>query len=297
MMHENNLQSYHYFSNSKSEIYLYGAHMAKVEKPWVTHRHLHHVMFEINLVLEGCQTAILDKMVYEQKACDLILIPPMRQHGYELKNTKPMRYFVMHVQIDDPAFLHLMNEACDVFYPNGVELNLLILPDVRAIMELLQDNSTKIALLNKLYDLMEKLERFFLKEKLQGMATTETLPIQIAKKIEGLIALHLGEEEIQGNWFAEIANSIGFSRRQCHRVFQNTYHMAPRDYLAAIRQQEAMHLLLNSDKSVEWIARRIGYSSVQSFIRQFSKWTNMTPGGFRKKKAMETIYLTSFELR
>ncbi|WP_162463056.1 AraC family transcriptional regulator [Paenibacillus psychroresistens] len=297
MKDENNRLAYQYYPNIKSEIYLYGAHRAKVEKPWVTLRHLHHVMFEINLVLEGCQTATLDKTIYEQKACDLILIPPMRQHEYKVGSLKPLQYFVMHVQVDDPTFLHLMNEACDVFYPNGGELNLLILPDVQAIMELLQINATKISLLSKLCELMDKLERYFLKQRIERTTVVETLPIQIAKKIEALVAVQLGDEEIPGNWFEGIADTMGFSLRHCHRVFQKTYHMAPRDYLAAIRQQEAMHLLLNSDESIEWISRRVGYSNVQSFIRQFSKWTSLTPGGFRKKKATETIYLTPFELR
>ena len=72
--------------------------------------------------------------------------------------------------------------------------------------------------------------------------------------------------------------------------------MSPRQYLAVLRQQEAMQLLLHGAGSVEQIALRIGYDNAQSFIRQFVKWTGMTPGAFRKQKGGDITYLTPLEL-
>lgn len=50
------------------------------------------------------------------------------------------------------------------------------------------------------------------------------------------------------------------------------------------------------DNWMEEIAFRIGYDNVQSFVRQFSKWTGLTPGRFRKERSDELSYLTPIEL-
>jgi AraC-like DNA-binding protein len=73
--------------------------------------------------------------------------------------------------------------------------------------------------------------------------------------------------------------------------------MSPLDYLFVLRQQEAMHLLLSGGDSLERIAHRIGYDNVQSFIRQFAKWTGLTPGAFRKSRKDELVYLTPLEVQ
>ena len=142
---------------------------------------------------------------------------------------------------------------------------------------------------------MDLLESYIAAQEGPGTGT-DVLPIRIAKAIESLVADRRAEEAIAAGWMEALAEQLGFSRRHCYRVFRDAYSLSPREYLAVLRQQEAMHLLTGGEHAVEEVARRIGYDNVQSFIRQFVKWTGTTPGAFRKQRAGETVYLTPLEL-
>ncbi len=291
-------ESFQSFPARKSEAYLYGAHTASVKHGWLCQKHLHHMMIEINLVLEGEQIVLADGQELRMQAGDLVLIPPMLMHAF--RTERPLRYFVLHIQVDDPAFFQLLSVARQtLLFDSGHELNRLILPAVRQLMELLLSNATKIRLFHTLYVIMDHVEQFLHRSKDEAdRIKAGLLPFRIAQEIETLVSapLHGDDERLSVNWLAAIADKLGVSRRHCYRVFQEAYRMSPREYLAVLRQQEAMQLLLNDSGSIEQIALRIGYDNAQSFIRQFAKWTGMTPGAFRRQKGSDISYLTPLEL-
>jgi len=286
------------FPVRKSEVYLYGSHTAEVATGWACRRHLHHMMIELNLVLEGEQLLLMDGEETRMRAGDIALVPPMLLHAF--RADKPLRYFVVHIQVDDPAFLQLLTDAQQVLLTADRELNRLIVPEVRRLMELLAGGASKIRLFHSLYGIMDHIEHYYVHNSEHAdRAAANLLPVRIAQEIETIVTAPSAEREegaLSVNWLEEIADKLGFSRRHCHRVFQETYRMSPRQYLAVLRQQEAMQLLLHDAGSVEQIALRIGYDNAQSFIRQFVKWTGMTPGAFRKQKGGDITYLTPLEL-
>lgn len=286
------------YPNSKSEAYLYGAHSAAVQPGWTCGRHLHHLMFELNLVLEGTQLADIGGIPYRQEAGDLLLVPPMRLHSYRAE--APLRYFVLHVQIDDPVFLQRLGDSGLLLVDRGHPLNRKLVAAVNTLRERMAPGDSRIRLYRALYETLDLLESE-LDRILQAPEASEerlSLPARIAREIEAFVAGPRDEDrEIEENWMASIARRLGYSRRHCYRAFMDAFRMSPRDYLFVLRQQEAMHLLLGGRDSLERIARRIGYDNVQSFIRQFSKWTGTTPGRFRKQKRDELIYLTRLEVR
>ncbi|WP_219835033.1 helix-turn-helix domain-containing protein [Paenibacillus sp. R14(2021)] len=286
------------FANRKSETYLYGAQMGTVQAGWSCSRHLHHMMFELNLVLEGTQLAEVGGTAYRQSKDNLILVPPMLLHAY--KAVEPFSFFVMHVQIDDPVFLNALNRAKLLLLEPGQELHGLLLPEVKRVVEMLMEEETpksksKSKLFRTVYTIMDILETY-ITEHDEGAAAADDLPIRIAKEIEALVAERQPEDVIPAGWMEAMAGRLGFSRRHCYRVFREAYQLSPREYLAVLRQQEAMHLLLSTEHAVDEIALRIGYDNAQSFIRQFVKWTGTTPGAFRRRRLGETVYLTPLEL-
>ncbi|GGD84636.1 helix-turn-helix domain-containing protein [Paenibacillus nasutitermitis] len=289
----------HAFPNRKSEIYLYGAHTGKVQKSWYCQRHLHHRMVEINLVLEGCQTARIGNEEYRQRGGDMLIIPPMQLHAFSADEPAPLQYFVMHVQMDDPVFLQQLGSSGEIYLPVCSALNKRLLPEVQAILQLLLAGASRISVFHRLYTLLELLEESFtVLPAGQGAKRGNNLPLLIAREIETLIAAPREEEPAwSANWLEEIASRLGFTRKHCYRVFQQMYGMSPRNYFSILRQQEAMQLLLNTPDSIEQIALRVGYDNAQSFIRQFAKWTGLTPGDFRRKRKNDSIYLTPLEVQ
>jgi AraC-like DNA-binding protein/mannose-6-phosphate isomerase-like protein (cupin superfamily) len=291
------LQPFRSFPVSKSEVYLYGAHTAEVDSGWICGKHLHHMMIEINLVLEGEQIIWIDGEEHRMQVGDVALIPPMLMHAYRSDGT--LRYFVFHLQIDDPLFFELVINPKRICYEAGHPLNRSIVPDVHRVIDLLLTDSGKIQLFHTIYGIISRIESHYRELQDNRMRdASDWIPLQIAREIESLVSAPRQDEEepLSGNWLETIAAKLGFSRRHCYRVFHEAYRMSPREYLAILRQQEAMQLLLNDSASVEQIALRIGYDNAQSFIRQFVKWTGLTPGAFRKQKAGEISYLTPLEL-
>ncbi|MDG4763978.1 AraC family transcriptional regulator [Solwaraspora sp. WMMD406] len=80
---------------------------------------------------------------------------------------------------------------------------------------------------------------------------------------------------------SDIAQAALLSPFHFHRVFRYLTSTTPARFLAALRMAEARRLLLTTDLSVTEICIEVGYSSLGTFIGQFSKFTGMSPRRFR----------------
>ncbi|MFV2109251.1 MULTISPECIES: helix-turn-helix domain-containing protein [unclassified Micromonospora] len=80
---------------------------------------------------------------------------------------------------------------------------------------------------------------------------------------------------------SDIAQAALLSPFHFHRVFRYLTSTTPARFLAALRMAEARRLLLTTDLSVTEICIEVGYSSLGTFIGQFSKLTGMSPRRFR----------------
>lgn len=299
--------NYQAFANRKAELYLYGMQLSTVARGWSCRPHLHHRMLEVNLVLQGVQTAIIDGETRLQRQDELLLIPPMHKHHYEMKHSGELQFFVMHIQVGDPGFMQLLQRMEPLHVGAGNPLHSQLLPIVKDMLESLKrTDGSSIQPLRLAYGLMGLIEEGLRLGSLPSTEPVLSTAAAIALEIERLLLQ--GEEdaakddfnEADGahrNWLDRISDKLGISSRHCSRVFREAYRMTPRHYYSMLRQQEAMHLLLNTDDTLGAIAGRIGFENVQSFIRQFVKWTGETPGRYRQIEANQGTYLTPLEIR
>ena len=79
----------------------------------------------------------------------------------------------------------------------------------------------------------------------------------------------------------EIANSLYISEKHLYRLFRNRFGVSPQTFLINTRMQIALDLLKNSDFSVTEIANSVGYTSLPSFIKIFTKYHGATPSAIR----------------
>lgn len=287
------------FPHIRSEICMFSPHTRTVHKGWICGRHVHHMMFEVLLVLDGAHTVILGNSEYEQKAGDLIIVSPMQPHDLQVRQAEYVSFFTLHVHIEEPELLHLIGAENQGFYPTDHPLNIKLVPLVRELMDTLFERpDSKISLLRILYTFMDELQSELAcgNNRFQPAYQSE-LSSQIAREIQSLIlrsndTMTWSEDNLTGDWLEGIARKLGISRRHCHRIFRETYGIPPREFLMMLKQQEAMHMLVTSDDSIERIARRIGYENVQSFSRQFTAWAGCTPGVFRKNNSSDSFQFT-----
>jgi AraC-like DNA-binding protein len=87
---------------------------------------------------------------------------------------------------------------------------------------------------------------------------------------------HLGNASIHS-----VARSLNIEPRTLQRRLQ-AQGCSFRDLHEEYQRQQALELVGTSELRHEEIAHRLGYANLNSFIRAFRRWTNMTPACFRQ---------------
>jgi AraC-like DNA-binding protein len=79
----------------------------------------------------------------------------------------------------------------------------------------------------------------------------------------------------------DVCYAAGLSLRHFMRVFRSEVGMTPLQYLNRYRVEQAKHLLISSDKTMEQIARLVGASNQNYFSYLFRKQTGTTPRDYQ----------------
>lgn len=82
--------------------------------------------------------------------------------------------------------------------------------------------------------------------------------------------------------FEELSGLIGMSRRTFNRKFLKVFEIKPNMFLQKVRIYNALNLLENTNETVDFIVKEVGYEDVSSFRKLFKSETGFTPQCFRK---------------
>ena len=81
---------------------------------------------------------------------------------------------------------------------------------------------------------------------------------------------------------ADIAQSALVNRNQCFRLFQNTMHISPQQYLEQYRISQSIEMMYVKENMSE-IAQSCGFCSQSYYTKIFKEYYRMTPMQFKKK--------------
>jgi AraC-like DNA-binding protein len=87
----------------------------------------------------------------------------------------------------------------------------------------------------------------------------------------------------------EIALEFGLHPVQLTRRFQKTFGFLPSQYLISVRMEKAKQLLIQTDFTLEHVARLCGYDNGYYFSRMFTQYTKMNPSIFRRVHAAPSL--------
>lgn len=79
-----------------------------------------------------------------------------------------------------------------------------------------------------------------------------------------------------------LAQYSGWSERYIQKLYLSNVGISPAAFIAVARFNEALHLVLNTSLSLTSIAYECGYYDQSHFIREFKKFTGITPLMSRK---------------
>ncbi len=82
-----------------------------------------------------------------------------------------------------------------------------------------------------------------------------------------------------------LAELAGVSSQHLCRVFKETMHMRPNEYLTYRRLGEAKNLLRHTDTPVAEIGSRCGFPDAAYFSTVFKRYEGMSPGEYRKNRS------------
>jgi AraC-like DNA-binding protein len=98
----------------------------------------------------------------------------------------------------------------------------------------------------------------------------------IVTRAEALIGNDLGMT------VENVAEAVSLSPPTLNRLFREFVGMTAGEYIYAAKIKEAKKLLLETDRRIEIIAERIGYTSSRGFYKVFKEATGMTPSEYRR---------------
>ena len=140
------------------------------------------------------------------------------------------------------------------------------------------DYYQQIRALDTLDDISDWLIRIS-KETAALVKDTQVDKINInAKRIAFYIDTNLEKNSISLN---DIGEAIGLSPSYVSRIFKEYYGTNYVDYLNRNRVKKAKEYLQDASLTIQEIAEKTGFSSLQAFIRVFKKYEVMSPGRYR----------------
>ena len=79
-----------------------------------------------------------------------------------------------------------------------------------------------------------------------------------------------------------VAEKVAYSRCYFSSTFKRCMGMSVWDYICIKRIEEALMLIKTTDKNILDIALECGFNNAANFNKIFKKYTNISPGSFRK---------------
>jgi AraC family transcriptional regulator len=107
------------------------------------------------------------------------------------------------------------------------------------------------------------------------------LPGAALRRVEDLVRSRLGEELR----LADLAAAAGLSEFHFCREFKHTTGLAPFEYVARLRVEEAKRQLRDTDAGVLEIAIGVGYQSASHFSHVFRRQVGVTPTAYRRARS------------
>lgn len=79
----------------------------------------------------------------------------------------------------------------------------------------------------------------------------------------------------------DLSDHVAISTKECIRLFKDTFHQTPMNYLISYRIEQAKDMLRNTKEPVTNIAFMTGFQNSAYFSKIFKKYTELTPKQYR----------------
>lgn len=269
----------------------FAGHIATTPPGWSYHDHF-HPEFELLYCLKGEVVEWVKDRDYTIRAGDCLLIKPNVRHSTANNAEQPFRFLSLTFHVTNLELKGNLLAMTEIYLPaalcqeSGIERN------IQDILGLIEGTRSESSTVNRDFDVFEMLvflsafmdmmrKWFPIAMKQQERHSSQPIVKESDVALAHAIAKELEESLFSRRLITEIAGSHHVSRSKLSRLFKEVYGISPRQYLTQLHIRHAKELLVHTTQSIESIADRLDFSSVQHFSRQFKSQTGLSPHAFR----------------
>lgn len=248
--------------------------------PWMLYPHFHEAEYEVSYIAQGQGILNLPGHLLPIKKGTVTIVPAQVAHCY-LDGEDPdhkMSYYTLRFRADGPDS-PLLSELKQLGICTAVdpELTKLCAQLFQTISLHLTDGEGRTDPLIQTMGLaLLQLTLESLKKK--GHAVELSCP-PYANDILTYLQTRI-EEKVS---MEDVSREFHLSQAHIFRVFRQTYHISPINYLIYCRMRQARVLILKHHMSTEEIAKQLAYSNVYHFARIFQRFFGCTPEQYLKE--------------
>lgn len=248
--------------------------------PWMVYPHFHEKEYEISYIVQGCGLLNLPGHLLPIEKGTITLVPAQVAHCYlDREDTdSKLGYYTLRFRADD-AETQMLTEFKRLGTCTTVDQELTVLCE-----QLFQKMSVRLT------DREDRTDPFiqivgltilqFTLESLQTNGRIMELSCPpYANDILKYLQTHIGEKVSMEN----VSQQFNLSQVHIYRVFRQTYHISPINYLIYCKMRQARSLILKYHMSTEEIAKQLAYSNVYHFVHTFQRFFGCTPNQYLNK--------------
>lgn len=239
-----------------------------------------HSGIEIVYYLEGSGLTTINGDSYSFAPGDVAVIPPDTKHDELFQEDGCVLFCIVECENYDSS---LITER--VISAKTHSTKMIYETMNRIILENLLDDKKYIELIETmLYELLLQIYRLCEESDSEN---------EIADRVKKYLKM-MYSHPIN---FLLLSERMGYSYDRLRHIFNENVGISMKQYLTNVRISHAQRLLLESDYSIEQIAKMCGYGNVSNFIVAFKKKIQITPMQYKKKVSSNYEKTTLFDMK
>lgn len=240
--------------------------------PWMVYPHFHKTEYELSYVAGGRGFLNLPGQLLPLEPGSVTLVPANTAHCFLEEKGSALEYYTIRFRSDGqetPLLSQLVSlGTCTVSSPDTVSLCISLLGG------LLPRPADKIC---RSGSIIQTAGLMLLELSADALANEgRPIPLSCPPYANDIL------EYLQANTgkritMEDVAQHFHLSQAHIFRVFRETYHISPINYLIYCRMREARMLLLKYHMSRDELAKKLAYKNVYYFVDTFQRFFSCTP--------------------
>lgn len=254
-----------------------------------------HTFFELVYVYDGTCTQTISEQILHMKTGDFCVIPPGVDHSISVFDDSIVINIMLRRSTLHSMFYNFLNtpNKLSSFFLNNIYAK-------RANDYILfhsgMDPALRESFIWMLWESINKQEYFYqcvtntlllvfyllvrnYSESVQTPLFSDRMDVQRYAIIQYI------QDNYRDVTLTTVAKRFHYSNEYTSRLIKDLMGMTYTEIVRTVRIERSQDFLTNTTMTVANIAEAIGYDTPEHYIRQFKKYTGMTPSAFRKQAA------------